>query len=153
MRRSAAANSSLGPWSASGSSKTNATYGKVGAQGSGSRINIGDGSTVVGFEGFGVFAERFTVYSPSHNGGAGSVVFHFTMDGTITATNASTVGVAVEYQQNSSPVFSLMEAIRQGDGSTAFIPGSGQGHDGFSISSTTISDSQVVRVVQPPATS
>lgn len=136
-------NSSFGPWSASGSSKANATYGKVGAQGSGSRINIGDGSTVVGFEGFGVFTERFTIYSPSLNGSAGSVVFHFTVDGTITATNAGTVGVAVEYQQNSAPIFSLMEAIRQGDGSTAFLPGSGLGHDGFSISSTSISGSGV----------
>ena len=138
--------STFGNWSAFGSSGASATYGSVGAEGSGTRINIGDANTVVGFEGFGLFKENFTFNNSSLNGSQGSVVFHFTVDGAISLAGSthSNAGVVVNYQQNAGPIFTLMSAVLQPDsGPPDLVPRSGPGHDGFSITSSSISGSGV----------
>jgi hypothetical protein len=139
-------NSTFGNWSAFGSSAANSTYGRVGAEGSGTRINSGDANTVVGFEGFGLFKENFTFKNSSLNGSQGSVVFHFTVDGAISLAGSthSNAGVAVNYQQNAGPISTLMGAILQTDsGPPDVVPRSGPGHDGFSITASSISGSGV----------
>ena len=141
---SGSGNSAFGLWSASGSSSANATYGRVGAAGSGTRVNIGDGNTVVGFEGFGKFSDSLNVTGPTLPAGSpGSIVYHWTIDGSLSVTsNASVAFVAANYQQTGSPNFTLMGANLQ-LGSASFDPASGPGRAGFSVTPTSISGSGV----------
>jgi hypothetical protein len=137
---SGSGDSTFGSWSANGSSSANATYGKVGAEGSGTRLHIGDGNTVVGFEGFGIFTDSLTFNSASLNGTVGSTIFHFTIDGTVLSVGAvNTVGMVANYQQNSAPIYTLMAANLQPASPPYFVPSTGTGHDGFTIGASSIS--------------
>jgi hypothetical protein len=121
-------------------------YGKVGAQGSGTRDHIGDANTVVGYEGAGLFTDSFTINNSLLNGTDGSVVLHFTVDGGFSATGASTVGVVANYRQNTGPTQTLMSAILQnipGGSVPDLVPRSGAGHDGFTITPNSISGNGV----------
>jgi hypothetical protein len=142
----------FGPWSASGSSTATAAFGKLGASGTGNRVGIGDANTVVGFEGFGRYTDSMAIDNPSLAGTSGTTVLHFGVDGSLSRTGVSTVGVAVSYQQNTDPVFTLMSAILQPAGASNFVPLTGPGRAGFSISDTAVSGSGVFDTVALPFT-
>ena len=142
----------FGPWSASGSSTSSAAFGKLGASGTGSRLGIGDANTVVGFEGFGRYTDSMAIDKPLLTGTSGTTVLHFGVDGSLARSGVSTVGVAVNYQQDAGPVYTLMSAILQPAGASNFVPLSGPGRAGFSITDTAVSGSGVFDTTALPIT-
>jgi hypothetical protein len=137
---SGSGDSIFGPWTGAGSATANATFGKVGASATGTRVNVGDNNTIVGFEGAGAFTDSFTINSPSLAlGSIGHAVLHWTIDGSLTRTgNSGTTAVDVNYQQNAGPIFSLMRAIVQAGVAPDLVPRSGPGRDGFAVSVDSI---------------
>jgi|GEM_PF-3692224 len=144
---SGSGDSSFGSWTASGASSANASFGRVGAQGNGTRGNIGDGNTVVTFDAFGKYTEHWAFNDARLNGAVGTAVLHWRVDGSILSAGPSnTVGVEVNYQRGTDPIRTLMAANIQGTG-TYFTPTTGAGFAGYSISPTAITGSGVFDTV------
>jgi hypothetical protein len=129
----------------SGSTAGTANYGSAGAEAHGVFSGWGDNVSVAGTEAYGLSTDSYAFSSPSVPAGTqGYVNFHFTVDGNPSSTGtAGTAEVQVSYQQDSGPLYSLMQASVDPRFAPAFSPSSGPGHDGFTISPTSISGSGV----------
>lgn len=130
----------------SGSAAANAQYGQVGASAGAVFTGYGDNLTVVGTEAYGLYRESFNVADPLiANGTAGNIIFHFTVDGSMSITGpAGTGGLDIRFQQNNGPVYPLLSASVDPRFPAAFsAPYTAAGGSGFSVTSTTISGSGV----------
>ncbi len=137
-----------------GSSSANAVSGKVGAKATGNFNGWGDANTVTGAESFGAFSETITFDDPLVPVGTlGQFVFRFTLDGSITVpAGIGTAGARVNYQQDSGPIYTLVNAQVDPRFSPTLFPYSGPGRAGFSLTSTSIIGSGAFDTFQLPMT-
>lgn len=151
-----AGDSIFGRWSATGNANARATYGQIGASGSGSRMGIGDANTVVGFESFGRFADSLTVTSPLvPDGETGFITYQWSVSGSAELVHgesqASSGRVALHYEQTGSPIMNLVTAqLQAGGGQILLAPN--QSTAGLMLSDTKLSGIGTFETVPQPFT-
>jgi hypothetical protein len=133
-----------------GSTSTNAQFGKVAAEAHGTFTGPSNGGTVAGAEGYGLFKDSFTFDSPSISAGSsGSVLLYFTVAGNLSAPQPGTAGVVANYQQDTGAIFPIMNAAVDPRFPPGFWPPSVKG---FTVTPTSISGSGVFHTFSLPIT-